>query len=274
MKTQFFISIIFCSFFLINCSKNKISPDTGLDIKSTTEGQSLKAIESYNNVIVDIFSNYDSYDGSISIHYNDHQSIEHITFTDRDGSISGSVDITYQNLKASRIKASNITYDIVYQGNKVSLLPTTNSPKREYTITDGYIDSYTKYLSTSSNNKVVFTFKRDQNNNIDTISVASFSPTNNGEIGTEYYYLGHNSSADVFDGYNPIYDWFIFNGSLRLTGEILNFKISNHPPTVGSKWTIYDGYHENEYFSTITMDKDGRPTQVNGGSHINKLRYK
>lgn len=285
MKTRILFTLIFLSFLFSTCSKDEAPAiNTGNEPDNEIEGNTLKATLNYSKILIDININNGSFSGTTKVDYNDNHQIEYISGCSEFSDGEGYIDVTYIENQVSSIhyynhnyntnEITDFIYNVVYEENKVSLIPNTDRPRLEYTFTNGYIDSYTRYLSAFNDHRSVFTFKRDPNNNIDTISVVSFTQTTNGELIKEYYYSDHNSSVDVFDHYNPVYHWVIFSGSVLLLGEILNLKISNHPPAVGSEWGINDGLKENAYSSIITMATNERTAQVTNGYYLHKFRYK
>jgi hypothetical protein len=293
MKTRILFTLIFFSSLFSTCSKenhvipegeNEPNGETPENLILDADETSLKVSLDYNRTLIDVYVNNGSYSGTTKVDYNDNQQIEYISGCSDFSDGESYIDVTYVEDQVSSIhyynyfadtnETTDFIYNVVYEENKVSLIPNTDRPRLEYTFTNGYIDSYTRYLSAFNDHRSVFTFKRDQNNNIDTISVVSFTPTVNGELTREYYYSGHNSSVDVFDNYNPVYDWIIFSGSVSLLGEILNLKISNHPPAVGSFWSLSEGLNENAFSSVIKMATNERTAQVNSGYYLYKFRYK
>ena len=122
-----------------------------------------------------------------------------------------------------------INYDITYQNNEITLSDQNSENKKVFQVTDGYVDSYKVYYGDNNDHINESVFKRDQYNNIDSISYYATNLIDTHLLVWKYRYSNFDTSTKLNSAYNPVFN-YAYSMYEPFIGAVLNLKISNETP--------------------------------------------
>ncbi len=121
-------------------------------------------------------------------------------------------------------------YDVTYLDNEIILTEQNSVNKMVFETTDGYVDSFKNYYGENINESV---FKRDANNNIDSIFNYATNRFDTHLLIWNYAYSDFDANANFNSAYNPVFS-YAYSLYRPLMGAVLNLKISKDTPLKSS----------------------------------------
>lgn len=151
-----------------------------------------------------------------------------------------------------------IPYNVIYEGNEIILEGVTDNERAfVFSLTNGYLDTYTWFNGSSPDQKYEVIFTRDANDNIDTISYYVTDNSVTDFLAWENTFSDFDEVATLHAGFNPVYD--NFNSSLNgVLLPLLNIKVSNQMPLQSSYLDGNGNTREQNVTATTVLDADGK----------------
>ena len=146
-------------------------------------------------------------------------------------------------------------YDVIREGNEITLRESDGEDKFVYGVSDGYIN-YGKAFYGPSNayfNETIFT--RDADNNIDTIAYLATDANSTGLKVFEYTFYDHTSDFALPGVYNPVYH-FSFTAFDAQFVHLLGLKISQQAPLQSSYWDAGGNFRAENITAVPMLDND------------------
>jgi len=178
--------------------------------------------------------------GTTELSYNNDHQIATLKFT------QGNFLIDFYNIEYNDDKVRSITttswhpqhadetsivvYGVTYLDNEIILTEQNSEDKMVFQITDGYVDSFKNYYGENIEESV---FKRDTNNNIDSIFNYATNRFDTHLLIWNYTYSDFDANAKLNSAYNPVFN-YSYSLYRPLMGAVLNLKISKDTPLKSS----------------------------------------
>ena len=167
--------------------------------------------------------------------------------------------ITFNSNLKSQPSNPTITeiYQVDYIANEIILTLANSETKKVFTVTDGFVDSYKSFYGPNNIYQNESVFKRDADNNIESITYyTTYTPAPE-ELIWKYTFSNFDNDAILNSAYNPVFN---YSHSLYdyVTGLILNLEISKGIPLNSSMLDGNENYKEDHVTANIEVDEHGK----------------
>ena len=160
-----------------------------------------------------------------------------------------SITETYHTFDQPNETVNVVNYDVTYQNNEIILTEQNSVNKMVFEVTDGYVDSFKLYWGDNNEYINESVFKRDTNNNIDSIFNYVTDQFNTHLLIWNYTYSDFDANAKLNSAFNLVYNR---SHSLYrpLIGVVLNLEISKDAPLRSSFSDGHGTYREENITAT------------------------
>lgn len=168
-----------------------------------------------------------------------------------DGTELSSLTHTINNTNTGNITVTE--YEIIQEGNEITLKTNEDGDQYLIRISNGYIDYFKAYYGPNNEyfNETVFT--RNADNNIEKVEYFATDASVTEFKVYEYTYTNHDGTFDFPNVYNPVMD-FSFTTYNPYLGEIMGFKISAQAPLKSSYWDAGGTFREANLIATPLIE--------------------
>ncbi len=253
MKSKYLIFFILTFLFIHSSCMN--DDEVSNDSKS---GLLKKVEEVVNEDLIDntteIF--YDNSQRIISIEFSQGNFYSAIYNIDYNNDVISTLRVTqeFQNSGTESVE----TYNINYINDQIILTSLTLEEKYILGVNNGYVSTFKNYLDIENDYFYEALFKRDAQNNIDTISYFATNELDTNLLIWQYTFSDFESETNVNSAFNPVFN-YSFSFYDRFIGLALGLEISNDLPLKSSFLDGGGNYLEENISAEITEINNDLP---------------